>query len=102
MKLPEHLRTVFWDCDFDALDVGRDADFVIGRVLVSGTWDAIRWLRRQVGDAAIRDHIVRHRGRALSSEQLRLWEILVGLPHDAVTEWLAAPERRLWEQPDVA
>ncbi|MEX0670315.1 MAG: hypothetical protein WD060_07660 [Pirellulales bacterium] len=100
--LPEFLRPLFWDCDLNALDQQRDGDFVIGRVLASGTWDAIQWLRREWGDAAIRDHIIRHCGRSLSSEQLRLWQVLVGLPDDAVVEWLASPERRIWEQAGVS
>jgi hypothetical protein len=100
--LPEFLRPFFWDCDFKSLDRLRDGDFVIGRVLASGTWDAIQWLRREFGDTAIRDHILRHRGRALSSEQLRLWQVLVGLPDEAVSEWLASPERRIWEQAGIS
>jgi len=96
--LPEFLRPCFWDCAFNSLDRQRDRDFIIGRILVSGTWDAIEWLRREIGDPAIRDHILRHRGRSLSSEQLRLWQLLLGLPDEPVTEWLASPERRIWEQ----
>ena len=102
MTLPECLRPLFWDCDFAALRGDRDVDFVIGRVLAAGSWDTIRWLRRTVGDAAIREHIVRHRGRALSSEQIRLWELLVGLPAEAVAEWLASPERKTWEGAGVS
>jgi hypothetical protein len=79
------------------LDVVRDRDFVIGRVLASGPLDAIRWLRRQYGDDVIRVWIIRHSGRQLSSRQLRFWETVIGLPAAAVQQWLAAPERRLWE-----
>ena len=97
MPLPEELHALFWDCDVAALDECRDRDFVIGRILASGTWDAIGWARRACGDPAIRDWIVRHRGRTLSSPQVRLWEVLLDLPAADVAGWLASPERRAWE-----
>ena len=95
--LPEVLRPLFWDCDFATLDAARQQDFVIGRVLASGPLDATRWLRRQYGDDVIRVWIILHSGRQLSSRQLRFWETVIGLPAAAVQQWLATPERRLWE-----
>ncbi|MFM7289872.1 MAG: DUF6922 domain-containing protein [Planctomycetia bacterium] len=95
--LPEPLRPLFWDCDFAMLDAARQRAFIIGRVLASGPLDAIRWLRRTYGDDMIRDWIIRHRGRQLSSQQLRFWEAVIGLPAVDVRQWLAEPERRLWE-----
>ena len=102
MGLPESLRPLFWDCDFSALDEGRDRDFIVGRILASGTWDTIQWARRVYGDPVIRDWIVRLRGRPLSSPQLRLWEVLLQLPPADVAEWLASPERRTWEDSGAA
>lgn len=96
-SLPESLRPLFWDFDFAMLDAARQRDFIVGRVLASGPLDSIRWLRRTYGDDIIRDWIIRHRGRQLSSQQLRFWEALVGLPAVDVQQWLAEPERRLWE-----
>ena len=96
-SLPESLRPLFWDCDFATLDAARQCNFVIGRVLASGPLDAIRWLRRTCGDDMIRDWIIRHRGRQLSSQQVRFWETIIGLPAEDVQQWLAEPERRLWE-----
>jgi hypothetical protein len=59
--------------------------------------DAIRWARVEFGDDAIRNWIVRHEGRQLSSQQLRFWETVIGLPGDVVSAWIATPERRIWE-----
>lgn len=95
--LPEPLRALFWDHDFAALDWRRDREFVIGRVLETGSWDAIRWLRREAGDQSLRDWILRHSGRSLSSEQLRFWQLILDLPADVVDVWLQSPERRIWE-----
>ena len=97
VRLPEMLRPLFWDCDFDRLDWRRDREFVVGRVLVHGPWDAICWLRGEVGDEGVRDWIVRHAGRQLSSQQIRFWELILDLPADLVAAWLQSEGRRIWE-----
>jgi hypothetical protein len=94
---PAFLAPLFWDVDFAAVEMTRDGDYVLGRILSAGTLDAIRWARARFGDERIRAWIVQHRGRQLSGPQIRYWETIVGLPADLVAEWLAAPERQLWE-----
>ena len=95
--LPETLRRWFWDCDFDGLTWEEHRDFVVRRILSVGTWDAIRWLRTKAGDSTVREWIEQHRGRGLSSQQLRFWELVLDLAPGLVDAWLAAPERRIWE-----
>lgn len=96
--LPPAVRELCWDVDASQLDLQAHRDFVVGRVLSRGTWDAVRWLRRAVDDQALRDYLVRSRGRHLSPRQLRLWEALLDLSHDQVSSWISAPERRVWDQ----
>lgn len=91
------MESLFWDVDASGVDDVRHRDFVIGRVLSAGTLAAIRWARMRFGDDGIRQWIMRHEGRQLSSPQLRFWQAIVGLPADHVDRWLAEPERRLWE-----
>ena len=93
----EMLRPLFWDCEFDELDWEVHRDFVIRRVLASGTWDAVCWLRRELGDPALREWITRHRGRSLSPQQLRYWELVLELPPGLVDRWLQSEESRVWE-----
>jgi hypothetical protein len=96
-ELPPALAPLFWNCAPGAVSLRDHADFVAGRVLSEGSWDAILWLRRERGDAAIEDYLRRTSGRLLSPRQLRLWECLLGLPHDLVTSWIERPERRIWD-----
>jgi hypothetical protein len=95
--LPELLRSLFWDCDFDALDWQQHRDFVIGRVLVAGGWDAICWIRRALGDDVLREWIQRRQGDSLSPQQLRYWELILDLPAGLVDAWLKSAERKIWE-----
>ena len=96
--LPELLRPLFWDCEFGRLTLPRYPDFIAGRVLSSGGWDQIRWLRQAIGDDGIRDYLRRTRGRALDRRRIRFWEVVLRLPHEEVSDWLAAPGRQVWDQ----
>jgi len=92
------LRELFWDCAFDDLRWESHRDYVIGRVLACGGWQAIQWLRARVMSEELKGWLLRHDGRGLSARQLRFWEVILDLPHDLVTRWLAAPERQVWEK----
>lgn len=98
VAIPETLRPLFWDCDFDALQWGEHHDFIVRRILVDGPWEAVRWLRSQLGDAELRAWIERHEGRPLSPQQLRFWQVILDLPAQMVDAWLQSPERRIWKE----
>lgn len=97
VELPETLRDLFWDHDFGQLDWRIHRDFVIGRVLEAGSWEAIRWLRSVVDDTGLRDWIERREGRSLSAKQLRFWQLILEIPSERVDQWLSCPGRRIWE-----
>jgi hypothetical protein len=96
--LPPSLRTLFWDHDFARLTWESDRDLIVGRVLASGDWDAVQWLRRQLGTPALRDWLTRRRGAGLSPRQLRFWQVILGLPRDVVDAWLADLGRQPWQR----
>ncbi len=92
------LRPLFWDYDFEVLTWENDRDLILARVLASGGWDAVTWLRSQVGDRVLREWIERRQGRGLSPRQLRFWELILRLTHRQVNAWLAVEERKIWEK----
>ncbi|MFV2069156.1 MAG: hypothetical protein ACC645_19485, partial [Pirellulales bacterium] len=55
------------------------------------------WLRKAVGDAALRHWILESQGRLLSRKQLRFWELVLKLPTDQVSLWLANTWRETWD-----
>jgi hypothetical protein len=89
-QLPEFLRACFWDHPFDQIDFAAHREFVVGRVLSAGDWNAITWLRQAIGETAVREWIVAHEGRGLDPQQLRFWELILDIPEAIVTAWLAA------------
>jgi hypothetical protein len=95
--LPETLRPFFWDYDFGRLNWHEDRDLIVSRVLASGDWEAVRWLRTAMGDYALRDWIEAHHGRGLSPQRLRFWQVVLGLPRREVNAWLAEDTRHIWQ-----
>ncbi|MFP3941372.1 MAG: DUF6922 domain-containing protein [Thermoanaerobaculia bacterium] len=96
--LPGSLRGLFWEYDFDSLSWEQDRDLIFRRVLVDGPWEAVQWLRRRVGDAALRAWIREHRGRGLSRRQLRFWQLVLDLPEEEVDAWLEPRRGDPWER----
>jgi hypothetical protein len=95
--LAEELRPLFWDCDFDMLRLTQTPDFIIGRILASGSWSDVDWLRKAAGDVTLRRWILQSEGRHLSRKQLRFWELILKLPTDQVSLWLAQTSRGVWD-----
>jgi hypothetical protein len=95
-KLPDLLKPFFWDYDFGSLSWEDDRELIIARVLSSGDWNALTWLRSYAGDHFLQEWIVRHQGGGLSPQKLRFWELILGLPHRQVNAWLASERRKIW------
>ncbi len=96
--LPRRLRDLFWEYDFHALTWKTDRDLIIGRVLAAGDWPSVRWLRRHLGDAALKSWLVERRGSVLDARRLRFWELVLGLPRREVDRWLRTEARRVWDE----
>jgi hypothetical protein len=98
VQLPEMLKTLFWDSDYSRITWEEHRDFIISRVVANGTWEAIQWLRRTLGDKALRECLVASQGKGLSPRQLRFWELILGIPHRTVSAWLSQPGRAVWDR----
>jgi len=96
--LPQSLREYFWDYPFDRLSWERDQDLVIRRLLMAGSWETVRWLRRQVSDAALRNWLIARRGRGLTARQLRFWGLILNLPRPEVNAWVKAARSGTWSR----
>jgi hypothetical protein len=96
-RLPNQLKPLFWDHRFARLTFETDSDLITSRILAAGDWTAVRWLRRTIGDDALREWLERRRGAGLSARQLPFWEHVLGLPHLHVNAWIADPARQVWE-----
>lgn len=94
--IPELLRPFFWDVDFDALRWELYQDFIVRRLLQSGSWEAVCWLRRNQGDAWLRDWLLKHKGARLDPRRLRFWQVVLHLPLRSVDRWVASSRDNPW------
>lgn len=76
-KLPESLRSYFWDIKFEELDIRSDAFFVIKRVLDRGNLSDIRWVVKTYGKEEIKKVILKTRD--LSRPTGNLWADILGI-----------------------
>ncbi len=84
-RLPEDLRTAFWDVAFDDLDDQRDRDFAVSRIAEYGADAAVRWLWRNYSEEEIAGALERRRS-VLSARTLSLWRIWLAKPEDCCAE----------------
>ena len=96
--LPSFIEPLFWDCRRGSVTWDSHRDSVIERVLGEGDLEAMRWIRREVGDAALGSWIREHRGRRLSPRRIRYWQVILELPEIEVAEWLKDPARAIWDR----
>jgi DNA-binding transcriptional ArsR family regulator len=80
VSLPKSFRNTFWDYSFKDLSWPKDRDLIIRRLLTDGSWEAITWLRKQIGDNGLRRWLVAHQARGLSPRQIRFWSLVLELP----------------------
>lgn len=94
-RLPDTLKPFFWEYDFRALNWNDDRDLVIQRILTTGDWHSIRWLRSELGDAELKAWLYERRGRGLDPRRLRFWQNVLRLPRRDVTAWIASQKQRI-------
>jgi hypothetical protein len=94
--LPESLRPFFWEYRFSSLSLPDDRDLVIRRILSQGSWEAVRWLRKEIGDTELREWLILHQGKGLSPRQLRYWELIYDLPSRQVNQWVQNAKNGVW------
>jgi len=98
LRLPKNLYKFFWDYPPGKLSWEADQDLIIRRILTTGSWKAIVWLRKQMGDDALKQRLLSYRGKGLSPRQIRFWELLLDLPKHKTNEWVRDAQSMPWTQ----
>jgi hypothetical protein len=94
--LPQSLKPYFWDYSFSKLSLDTDRDFIIRRILSSGSWEAVIWLKKKIGDEELKEWLITHRGRGLSPRQIRYWGLILDLPDRQVDNWVNFAKENPW------
>ncbi len=94
-EIPDRLKPHFQEYDFEQLDLARDANLIIHRVLEFGTWDEIRWLFQQYGAKRIRLFVRKHGERWLKPVSFNYWRKLLRIRRWAISPF-PTPKGELW------
>lgn len=78
-RLPEEVRRFFWDCDPEQLDIDRNADQILTRLLDYGDLAAARWALRTYGEDRVRRYLLSRGRKTLSRKAIAFWRVLLGL-----------------------
>jgi hypothetical protein len=82
--IPAELRWLFWEVDPSAIDLTRDRDYVVERIMARGDLQAMRWLDRHVGREALADFLGR-KGHRLAPRERAFWSLIAGVAHEAAS-----------------
>jgi hypothetical protein len=92
MSLPQELHWLFWESAAERLDEGKDADYVLARILEFGRLGDVRWAWRTYGEARIH-HFFRNVGHPeLSPRTLTFWQAFFEAENES---WASPPSYRL-------
>lgn len=81
-KLPEFLRTYFWDVDFDKLDMNAYPKYVLSRILEYGNEKAVRWMKKSYTKDDVAD--VLFRLRSVSPKSANFWALIYDIDRKKV------------------
>jgi hypothetical protein len=81
--IPAELSWLFWDVDPMQIDLERDRDYVLERVMTRGDWLAMRWLIAHV-ETAVLAEFLRRRGDRLTPRDRAFWSLIAEIPVRAV------------------
>ena len=77
--IPEQFEPAFWSYNIKALDLERDQELIITRLLNYGDWDAVRWVHKAYGEAAIRAVVSQPRRGVWLPRVLNFWLKMLGI-----------------------
>ncbi len=80
--LPEAVKKYFWEVDVDGLDVDKNPEYIISRLLEYGDREATRWLFKKFSRALIAKTL--REGRAFSPRTANFWRLYLNLDKNKV------------------
>lgn len=96
-ELPEFLRPLFWDTNFDRLRIPGHERYIIERVLEYGDVPEVRWMMQRFPREQIVETLRLSRG--LSRKSARFWSLILDVPPEqmrCLTAFSRQQPGRIW------
>ncbi|MDK2948888.1 MAG: hypothetical protein PWQ56_53 [Patescibacteria group bacterium] len=71
----EFRQSLFWDVDPSKIDVNKDAEYIIERILDFGHDDEVRWMWRFYDKELVKKVV--NNSRSLKKETVNLWKLIL-------------------------
>lgn len=78
---PADVKRLFWEVEPRSVDLRCHADYVMERVMVRGSLEAMRWLRSVYTTDELAEFLERQ-GHRLPPRDCAYWRLIAGLPPD--------------------
>lgn len=88
----------FWDCEPASISWEHTRAFIIRRLLDNGDLGALRWLRSQMGDPALRKWITDHHAKGLTPRQIRYYALIFEIDPALADGWVQAARLASWNK----
>jgi hypothetical protein len=85
--LPSRLQRLFPEHEVRRLNVGRDRDLILSRILETGSLRDAKWAFQRYGAPAIAGFLEAAGSRQLSERSLRLWSLYLGVRPQSNPPW---------------
>lgn len=92
------LSHLFWDYEFEELDLLKDEHLIMRKVLSHGGIDDLKILVDLFGKKRIKEFLLETRGRGIDKRRLRFYEAFFDLPRREVDSWIKDPLRKFWDK----
>ncbi len=78
-SVPSRLAPYFPDHDLKSLNLNRDMNLILTRLLERGTSSDLRWLKKRIPAGKLKEFIKSEAHKHLSSRALGFWQLLEGV-----------------------
>ncbi len=76
-NLPIEFKKYFWDCDFSNLDLIKNKNFILGRLLLFGDLNAIKYVIKYFNRTEVKDYIAKKGTFVLDTSSFGFWKKIV-------------------------
>jgi len=87
-RIPESLFGLFWELEPETIHIVRHGDFVMGRIMERGNWEAMRWLLKTYSKKQLASFLKKRGRRILPPRELNYWSLITGIAKEKRTEWV--------------
>ncbi len=81
-KIPQFLKKYFWDVQFEKINLQKNREYILRRILDCGDEKAVAWMYANFEKSEIKNALSNFRG--YSQKSANYWALMLGVPKEKV------------------